>query len=219
MPHLHFIRLYIDDIILLEVVNRRVESGFRTRKVHYISFLDVTLRTDNPYVLTVAVDSKVSSHGKRIQYVQVVLVERKVSRTSHLSHDGDAKVHELNSNHRVEPQVHEALFHENTLYTFRSLAPCKTGQIDLAHHREVNLALRVKGVTAHLRIVVRTFPGCSSQSLSNIRKIQNCSGLRILGVDHDGNHVSWLKTDGCLRQIDSFFLVCSILEISNLGRG
>ena len=217
--------LYIDQVILLQIIGRREEGLLHVGEVYLIDLVDAVYLAVDQYGAAVTVDGQVTCHGKGIQQGEVVFADGNIAGTVDFSQYIDTQVDIFYSDNGVGPQF---TGNEPVLDIGGHFLPGHASHAYLAQYGKVDGSLFIHSIGYYLGIA-RTLSGCGlgrGFGTQDVAGVCGCGEGKLLlqqgvaAVDHDVYLVLRTQTERlfCLQghAVEGF----CILEIGNvLGCG
>ena len=220
LAHLHVVGGHVHEVVLLEVERRRVVDVLSGDEIQLVDLERVALHALHHHRVAPAVDREVSGHAQGVEYGDSVALNRVAPGLGHLAHHRHGQVHELHGDYRV---LDEVLSDQLVLDASAYLLAGHALHVDLAEHREVDVAVGVDSVAGDslaLPVGARDAPEGLPQLPGDVGQVEQVGELRVAAV-HDygylvvGPHPDLLRLDGGQGAVG----LLEVLEIHHFLRG
>ncbi len=212
---------HVDDVALLDVEGGGGVEGLGVEEVELEDFVALGAVADEGDVFSLAVDREVTGEAEGVHQGEAVAVDLVAAGLGDFTEDGVGEVHILDGDDGV---LDLAALDEELLDMVFGLLAREAGDLDLADHGEVDLAVGVDGVAADA-LAAGGDAGRADQglilpeALGVVGEVEHCGDLRITAVDDDGNLVHRLEADGLDLGGGKVRPVVDVLEVGDARRG
>ena len=221
LAHLHVVGGHVHEVVLLEVERRRVVDVLPGDEVQLVDLERVALHALHHHRVAPAVDSEVAGHAQGVEYGDPVALDRVAPGLGHLAHHRHGQVHELHGDYRV---LDEVLSDQLVLDASAYLLAGHALHVDLAEHREVDVAVGVDSVAGDslaLPVGARDAPEGLPQLPGDVGQVEQVGELRVAAV-HDYGYLV-IGPDADLLRLDGRQTAVALLQVLEvhhlLGRG
>ena len=228
LSHFHAVRFDIDDVVLLEVIDGRVENVLAA-EIYEISFGGIAFLTEHANHVAATIDGEVSRHADGFKDGEVVAFDFNATGFGDFTQDVDVLIVGSHGDHGI---VDEAVA-EDFLNLGGSLCAGESADLHASHAEEVDVSVFVDGVA----LVVGVLSAATSGSLGEVvahRQLRcggtgdgdadfvaggeaqcfqrlclnRLSGVEVLEIENFLSRVARSQTYSCKQEYDELFFHC-----------